>query len=990
MQRGKPRVALLFACAILMTGARATESTQPDPGPLRARIEAMKRNPRGPFDAIRWFCKDGAILMPEPGACKPHGGGHQHGQWSASTRELRAAGYFIANVFADLDVPALLAADPTFLPVAQMVIEQYLVRVDDGWILRQARYYRGAYQEEGERAGTRSLLVALAATPDATGWRYLLLRTAVAALPHGKETATVREVRQLAADLSERDPGFKALRNKIHGRLEAGDAATVRAYADAGAADTMKPDLARLADLIAQVHASDLAATLTALKQKAATLPTLQRSLDETLAALPANPSSTVRHALTARILTELRQRLTDTDDARLRLAMLDTSLAVEAEHIAAAGDLRAAIPTFTRAERLALADASVDALFGVGLVSARQRDAAHTERSALAAASVSVQSYKRALDYLALMPHWATQSLHLQFGVAMAKLAGIEPKAGIFIQDQLRGSPLLFQAELVDGLLRDANRLAGVRNELFGDDVGSGLRGLNPGLARGMLRVAANAESGAFDRNEIYLLPATVSDLPPVAGILTAGEGNPLSHVQLLARNLGIPNVAFDQRLLERLRAHADGEVVLAVSPRGSVRIAAASTVPDAVFSPADTPAGAPRIQADLAKLDLGQRDFIALDVLRASDSGRIVGPKAAKLGELKHHYPDKVAKGIAIPFGAFRALLDQPMTGEAGSVFDWMQAQYRALAAMPADAPGRRDATEAFRAQLQRWIAQADPGADFRNELRTRLEETFGPDGSYGVFVRSDTNVEDLPGFTGAGLNLTLPNVVGVDAIMRAIAEVWASPFSARSFAWRQSLMDEPEHVYPAVLLLGSVDNEKSGVLVTQDIDGGDRGWLSLAVNEGVGGAVDGQSAESLRIERASGRVRLLAQATAPFRRQLDPHGGIVERPVSGRDAVLAPTDISQLLALAGELPDRFPPIVDAAGRPAPADIEFGFREGRLQLFQIRPFLDNAQARGATYLTEMDRDYDGAQGPAVSLEAIPSQGGAPLGATASTEPAR
>ena len=31
----------------------------------------------------------------------------------------------------------------------------------------------------------------------------------------------------------------------------------------------------------------------------------------------------------------------------------------------------------------------------------------------------------------------------------------------------------------------------------------------------------------------------------------------------------------------------------------------------------------------------------------LKAKDSGRIVGPKAAKLGELKHLYPDKVANG-------------------------------------------------------------------------------------------------------------------------------------------------------------------------------------------------------------------------------------------------------------------------------------------------------------------------------------------------------
>ena len=50
-----------------------------------------------------------------------------------------------------------------------------------------------------------------------------------------------------------------------------------------------------------------------------------------------------------------------------------------------------------------------------------------------------------------------------------MDKLTEIEPLAALFIQDQLRGSPLLFYSEVLDGLLRDANRLAGVRNRLYG-----------------------------------------------------------------------------------------------------------------------------------------------------------------------------------------------------------------------------------------------------------------------------------------------------------------------------------------------------------------------------------------------------------------------------------------------------------------------------------------------------------------------------------------
>jgi hypothetical protein len=251
--------------------------------------------------------------------------------------------------------------------------------------------------------------------------------------------------------------------------------------------------------------------------------------------------------------------------------------------------------------------------------------------------------------------------------------------------------------------------------------------------------------------------------------------------------------------------------------------------------------------------------------------------------------------------------------------------------------------------------------------------MREVFGADGSYGVFVRSDTNVEDLPGFTGAGLNLTLPNVVGEAGIFRAIARVWASPFSARAFAWRQSLMREPEHVYPAVLLLQSVDNEKSGVMVTREIDTGSPEWVTVAVNEGVGGAVDGQSAESLRIHVASGEVRLLAQATTPLRRQIAPAGGIRELPVSGSDAVLTPQEIRTLRDFARELPQRFPAIVDAAGQAAPADVEFGFQQGRLRLFQIRPFLDNAKTRGIGYLRALDANAGQAAAASVDLDRRP-----------------
>jgi hypothetical protein len=586
---------------------------------------------------------------------------------------------------------------------------------------------------------------------------------------------------------------------------------------------------------------------------------------------------------------------------------------------------------------------------------------------------AVGLDDYLLKLRDFGRMPAWGTQNLRYFFFESMQKLAELEPKAMLFIQDQLRGSPMLFYAHNLDGLSRDANNTAGVRHKVFGEEIGTGFQALNPGIAIGILRAQPDLEDmSAFDAESIYLLPETVSDLPPIAGILTAGEGNPLSHVQLLARNLGIPNVAVSEQLTGKLAAHDGRKVVMAVSPSGLVELSLYDEQWAARFGEKAS-ASDVVIRPDLDKLDLSERRFIGLDELRAKDSGRTVGPKAAKLGGLRDAFPNAVAPGVAIPFGLFKAeILDRPYKDGPDSVFDWMVSGYRRLDGMPAGSKERKDATEAFRAELYDLIVNTRPSNTFRRELRAAMQETFGSVDA-GVFVRSDTNVEDLAGFTGAGLNLTLPNVVGFDNVINAIGRVWASPFTARAFAWRQSHMESPEHVYTSILLLKSVGSDKSGVLVTQDLDNGDRSVLSVAVNEGVGGAVDGQAAESLRINTVDGSVRLLATATAPWRRLPSPDGGIVRLPASGSDVVLQPGEIEQLIAFArDDLPVRFPPITNDAGQPAAADVEFGFVDGRLRLFQIRPFLESRSARGNAYLQEMDRALESGLERSVKLDEV------------------
>lgn len=134
-----------------------------------------------------------------------------------------------------------------------------------------------------------------------------------------------------------------------------------------------------------------------------------------------------------------------------------------------------------------------------------------------------------------------------------------------------------------------------------------------------------------------------------------------------------------------------------------------------------------------------------------------------------------------------------------------------------------------------------------------------------------------------------------------------------------------------------------------------------------------MDGQAAESLRISMDGAQTLVLATATAPYRRVLQSEGGILAVPASGGDTVLEPGEIAQLVEFSRRLPETFPPIVNEAGQPAPADVEFGFLDGELRLFQIRPFLDSPAARSSEYLRKMDASLDDKGLRTINLDEIP-----------------
>jgi len=301
--------------------------------------------------------------------------------------------------------------------------------------------------------------------------------------------------------------------------------------------------------------------------------------------------------------------------------------------------------------------------------------------------------------------------------------------------------------------------------------------------------------------------------------------------------------------------------------------------------------------------------------------------------------------------------------MPGQTLSYWEYLGKIFETAVQMASGGSSEKDIESYLLSQLEIFrnsVRQISFQEGFLIDLRTSFYEAFGQEiGQQAVFLRSDTNMEDLKEFTGAGLNLTLFNVVAYESILQGIREVWASPYTERSYKWRQQYLLNPENVFPSILIIPSVDVDYSGVMVTRGISNQGENDLTVAFNRGAGGAVDGQAAESYLILEEGGRV-LLAPAREPSYISLPASGGSQKQFATYEQAILNEGNISSLRTLAQQVKKELPraPGIETKG---PFDIELGFKENKLWLFQVRPFVENKNAAASKYLNSLNPVYDG-----------------------------
>jgi hypothetical protein len=934
-------------------------------------IQDFKNSPKGPFERIMWFCADGSSHPARAGDCDSRGGGIQHGVLRKDAILMRRAGYPIGTVYADMNEEDVAKYQYTPQALSALLLERFFIFADDGWIYQKARYYRGSFQVEDEAKGVHDLLTTLVVSDKWDDDHYLLLRDAVRLLPNEYESNTLITVRAEAKKLSQLDPSFTPLRNKLHALPEFADVARVRNFADSTRNFNLAIRYRHLADLLQKsltFSLSEVALNLNALTQIVQNVNRLIPRY-KGLYNLLFDPSSDIlqQYMVSAQLIAALREAMLNTNDAETRVRILQASTAIERSNLGLTREIRDSLSSRssnqsrlvpsplreelrlqTRQTLLQLMQANVEELYGLGLINIRERNSAQYAMSRLEGKTVTLDRYREELRYLSRLPSWAYNNYYWEFGEAMAKWQTVEPLATSFIEDRLRSSNLYLYTDILDLLLEDMNIRNTSTSRVFNISANSGLLSLNRGMAKGRL-IFYKGQPADILKDHIVIVNGYESDLPPVAGIISLQGSNSLSHIQMLATNLGIPHIVMmDLNLRQYLNQKIDSEIVLVASSKGTVIIEENNKKWNQYFDNSNIVLGT-KLEPDLDKLNLDYTDFVSLKNLKSKDSGRIVGPKAAELGTLKKEFPDAVTDGIAIPFGVYSNMLHSTQLNGGISLFDWMLRQYRMIE------KSGFEQKKLLINQLRTTVTQAILNYSFPKEFVFNLEKSifkeFGTIGTFGIFVRSDTNVEDLPNFSGAGLNLTIPNVVNMTDILKSIKQVWASPFTQRAFAWRQEVMTAPEHVYCAVLLMKSVAVQKSGVLVTENIENGDKQWLTVAINEGVGGVVDNQRAEELLINRREGVVRLLASAATLTHKEIDPRGGVMEVSSKLRKALLSSAEIIQLINIVKKVE------TNRSNKNESYDMEFGFLRGNnIALFQIRPYQRHSNGKKNKFLQQLD----------------------------------
>ncbi|MEW6127033.1 MAG: PEP/pyruvate-binding domain-containing protein [Acidobacteriota bacterium] len=442
-----------------------------------------------------------------------------------------------------------------------------------------------------------------------------------------------------------------------------------------------------------------------------------------------------------------------------------------------------------------------------------------------------------------------------------------------------------------------------------------------NLGSGIGQLRILERlTPDTVIDRNQIVIFKESPIQLTPLSGIILTEAASPLSHANLLAKSWGIPNarIANADKLFKQL----EGKYVRLEVGENEYKL-----------TPADIREVEARNRefikrADLItpRADLTYQKLTDLREQRAADVKRF-GAKSANLGELinARNPGIVVPAGVAIPFSHYKTHLVlnqledkiQDAVEEDRFVHDPVYRKKRL-------------------AEIRSWIQQGKLEVGLKKMLEGKAFDL----GLFktGLFVRSSTNAEDLPNFSGAGLYTTVPNVRTYEQLYEAVKTVWASVWNYEAYEARESYGMNHWGVYPAVLVQIGIDAESAGVAITTDpFNKQNEGAVYVNAKRGLGiKVVEGKRvAEQVLYTPVSNSTKVLTRSDEDTMLKFDEQGGVKELKIEENRAVLTDEMIRRLARVALQIKRVF------GGRDQ--DIEWVYSKGQLYIVQSRPYVEN-----------------------------------------------
>jgi len=208
-------------------------------------------------------------------------------------------------------------------------------------------------------------------------------------------------------------------------------------------------------------------------------------------------------------------------------------------------------------------------------------------------------------------------------------------------------------------------------------------------------------------------------------------------------------------------------------------------------------------------------------------------VGGKNASLGEMISHLS---GAGVSVPGGfattaqAFRDFLEQSGLNA------------RIQAALNDLNVDNVQALIKTGAQIRQWIIETPLTPELEQDVRNAFTELSAGNPNIAVAVRSSATAEDLPDASFAGQQETFLNIRGIDNVLVAIKEVFASLFNDRAIAYRvhQGYAHQGVALSAGIQRMVRSETGAAGVMFTLDTESGFRDVVFITAAYGLGETV------------------------------------------------------------------------------------------------------------------------------------------------------